>query len=967
MSRAHRVILLCTLMALGAFSPPAAAQAAFGVTDYDLTFTDANGQTVNQAGAHPYAINVYFEFASEASGEGGEVLKEAPRDLIVTQLPGFVGNPTAVPTCSTVDFLTELRLPNGDRISSCPDATAVGVVEVEIGNPIETGSFYGAVHNLAPPPRVASKLGFWIKGVPVTVELGVEETPPNRIVGGPTNISQLVEVLSTTFTLWGVPARKSHDPLRGGCLNPTFGTSFDKCPAKISEKPFLTLPRACVGPLKSFYRATSWRGSEVEGFAETHNSAGVPEGFRGCEKLLFDPELGALPTTSEAESASGLDVQIEVSDEGLTSPDGLAKADIEATEIRLPRGMTVSPSAAEGLGVCSEEQFDAAALFEQGCPNASKLGTLEVTTPILENRVLRGSFYLAEQYENPFGSLLAAYMTVSEPELGIFAKLPARVETDPATGQIVTTVEDIPPFPYSRIGVHLRSGPRAPLITPPSCDADPAKPGDQPYATEAILTPSNGGAPLVTNSHFRIASGPDGSPCPSGLPFSPGFEAGSLNNAAGEYSPFLMRLTRQDGEQDLTRFSATLPPGVVGRIAGAERCPDAALAAAAAKSGRAELASPSCPAASRLGRIVAGAGVGSALTYVPGSLYLSGPYNGAPLSVAAIVPAVAGPFDVGTVLTRVALTLDPLSARVEVDGSRSDPIPHILKGIPLKVRDVRVYADRPQFTLNSTSCDPSQTAARIWGGGADPFSAADDVPIDAASRYQAASCASLGFSPKLGLKLKGGVKRGKFPALRAVYTPKPSEANLKRLALAFPTSAFIEQGHFRTICTRVQFAAGPGHGALCPKGARYGTARVWSPLIDGPLRGPVYLRSSDNNLPDAVFALTGPPSAPIQIEVSVRIDSVKGRLRATVESAPDAPVSRAIVDMQGGQKGLFVNSRHLCHRPGRNRAKANLRGQNGRLSRTNPRVIATTCQQRRKAKRARVSQALIVKRAASRR
>ncbi|HMB53839.1 MAG TPA: hypothetical protein VKU40_11000, partial [Thermoanaerobaculia bacterium] len=421
-----------------------------------------------------------------------------------------------------------------------------------------------------------------------------------------------------------------------------------------------------------------------------------------------------------------------------------------------------------------------------------------------------------------------------------------------------------------------------------------------------------------------------------------------------------MRLTRGDGMQDLSNFSAVLPPGVVGRIAGVGRCSEAQIAFARARQGsrggRVEQAHPSCPARSVLGHTTAGAGVGSQLTYVPGTLYLAGPYKGAPLSVVSITPAVAGPFDAGVVVVRVGLKLNPTTGVVEVDGAASDPIPHILKGIPLNVRDLRVYTDRPGFTLNATSCEPSATYATLWGAGTvlDP---SFETPVARAARYQAAGCAALAFKPKLAIKLKGGPRRGAHPALRAVVTPRPGDANFARAVVKLPTSAFLDQAHIRTICTRVQFAAGPGGGALCPKGARYGYARAWSPLLDAPAQGPVYLRSSNHKLPDLVVALTGPPSAPFQIELSARIDSVRGGIRSTFPAIPDLPVSRFILDMQGGKKGLIVNSRHLCHKPGRNRARSNIRGQNGRFSKTRPRVVALTCAKRRKARRKRAKRA----------
>ena len=248
----------------------------------------------------------------------------------------------------------------------------------------------------------------------------------------------------------------------------------------------------------------------------------------------------------------------------------------------------------------------------------------------------------------------------------------------------------------------------------------------------------------------------------------------------------------------------------------------------------------------------------------------------------------------------------------------------------MNLRDLRVYADRPEFTLNPTSCEPFAAQSTIWGEGT-ALEPLPEHPVELSSRFQAAGCASLGFKPKLGLRLKGGTRRGAFPALRATYVPrKHNQANLSRLALTFPSSEFIEQGHFRTICTRVQFAAGPGFGARCPKGSIYGRVKAWSPLLDEPLQGPVYLRSSNHNLPDAVLALHGL----VDIEVATRIDSTHGRLRAIVSGAPDAPVSRAVVNMQGGQKGLFVNSTNLC--AAKHRARVNAKGQNGRKSLSKP-------------------------------
>jgi hypothetical protein len=933
----RRALLALWVCAAAAAILAPVARADFGIADFGVTFNGPEGEVVTQAGSHPFAMTTSIEFASQAGGS----VEEAAKDLIATLPAGFVGNPTAVPPCQIADFLTGR--------TGCPDSSAVGVIAVELAASSGSGTDRAPAYNLQPPPGTAAKLGFWVLGVvPVTIELGVSPTPPYNVIGGPTNISQGAEVLRADLTLWGVPALSAHDGDRGKC----FGTPKE-CPANISKTPFITLPRSCHGPLVTEYAADSWQhpGARLDdglpdledpawisGSAVTLDSAGNPIGTSGCGKLSFGPEVTASPTTTSAESASGLDVGIDVADEGIDNPEGIAQADIESLELRLPPGVTANPSAAEGQGVCSPAQFAAASLTVVGCPEGSKLGSLEVTTPILENHTLKGSFFLAEPYANPFGSLLAAYLVIRDAELGVFVSLPAEIEIDEASGQLVTVVDDMPPFPLEHVKVRLRSGPRGPLITPPDCGS---------YTSEAILYPSSGAAPLHSTSAFAVTSGPGGGPCPVALPFAPGFEAGSQNSAAGYYSPFSMRITRQDGEQDITRFSATLPPGVVGRIAGVPKCPDAAIEAAKSKAGRAELAAPSCPAASQIGHVTGGAGVGTELTYVDGSLYLAGPYGGDPLSVVSIVPAVAGPFDVGTVVTRVALTLNPTTGEVEVDGAASDPIPHILKGIPLKVRDLRVYVDRPNFTLNPTSCDVFSTRALIGGGGSDPFSNLDDQLFGASSRYQASSCASLPFKPKLSLRLKGGTRRNTHPALLSTltYPPGPGYANVGAATVILPPSEFIDNAHINNPCTRVQFNAN-----ACPPNSILGTAKAITPLLDEPLEGPVYFRSNGGErlLPDVVADLHGQ----FRIVLVGFVDAKNARIRTRFQGVPDAPVSKFTLNLKGGKKGLLVNSANLCAK--KQRAKIDLAAQNGRHQRTEP-VIKTNCKakQSKRAKRRR--------------
>jgi hypothetical protein len=910
---------LALFAALLAFAAPASAD--FGFTEAGVGFNTQGGTAETQAGAHPYSVVTSFGFHTKLDPELGiEVPDGEARNLRVGQIAGLVGDSNAVPRCSDEDFFTR----------NCPAASQVGWNDADIGIPFSDDR--APVYSLNPPPGAVLRLGFLaVNLVPVTIDIGLSQTYPYEVVADLQNIPNVVPFKDSAFTLWGVPADEAHNAER-------FGTGTV---SNFAPKPFLVMPRACTGPLTTHFEAESWQGAFDQIDATTHVGA-EPRGMSGCEKLGLEPTITAKPSTKAAASGSGLDFELSLQDEGLKNPSALAASDLRKTVVTLPEGFTANPSLAEGLAVCSEAQLakeTATSLPGEGCPQASKIGNVEVESPLLEGNLLKGSLFMAKPYENPFGSLLALYMTVKDPQLGIGVRLAGKIEPDPKTGQLVTTFgdptssnpeyRDLPQLPFSHFRLQFREGARSPLISPPHCGS---------FDVKAQLTPWSGTADVQSTSTFQIISGPNASACPGEqAPFKPGFQAGSIDNHAASYSPFTMRLTRGDGEQDMTKFSATLPPGVTGKIAGLSRCSDADIAKAASRTGpngaQEEIDDPSCPASSKIGRTSAGAGVGSELTYVGGSLYLAGPYKGDPLSVVAITPAKAGPFDAGVIVVREALTLNPVTAQVQVDGSASDPIPHILKGIPLNVRDLRVYTDRPDFTLNPTNCSQEQTDATLWGGGT-TFIAALETPTALSDRYQAADCAALPFKPKLKLKLTGGTKRGRFPALRATVTTRGGEANFKGAVVTLPRSAFLEQAHIRTICTRVQFAAGAGNGAQCPPASIYGKARAWTPLLDEPAEGPVYMRSSSHKLPDLVVALKGPPSAPFNVEVDSRIDSHKGGIRSSFESVPDLPVSKFLLEMQGGKKGLIVNSRNLCFKPKRNRANARLSGQNGRIDRS---------------------------------
>ncbi len=953
-SLARLLALSCLALASSAALLASPAIGAFGLEQFDVRYSNEDGSPATLAGSHPFEMttSVYFNALGPEQADG------AFKDGTFEQIAGLVGDPAAVPRCSTVDFVT---LISGGRFSQCSDSTAVGVAAYSVS---PGGELYSPIYNLSPPPGVASKLGFIAFNTPVTIEVGIKDTYPYNVTAVVTNLPQTASVLSSILTLWGNPADPAHDPYRGKCVwyaenegPPEISgeypelPSWGKCSTDAQEAPFLTLPRACQGPLATSYAIDSWNDpgvllpngypdlsdpAWVTGSVLTHDDAepSNPLGMTGCAKLGFSPTIKAQPTTKAAQSPSGLDFSLDVKDEGLTSPTGLANSDIKKTVVTLPEGFSTNPSLAEGLNVCSEADLAKETPFSDpgaGCPNASKIGTVEVETPLLDENV-NGSLFIATPYENQAGSLIALYLVIKNPKLGIIVKQALKVENDPLTGRITTVADNLPQLPFSHFKLHFREGTRSPLATPPGCGT---------YNASAVLTPWAGGSPITTNSAFQIITGPNAGPCPSGgtPPFKPDLTAGTINNAAGTYSPFNLRLSRDDGEQEFTHFSIKLPPGIVAKLAGVPFCPDTAIAAAKARTGphggAEELASPSCPAASEIGRTLVGAGVGPSLAYAPGKVYLAGPYNGSALSIAAITAAKVGPFDLGTVVVREAIKINPETAEVFIDATGSDPIPHIIKGIPVHARDIRAYVDKPQFTLNPTSCERTSTASTVLGSGLNFGSEADDQPITVTSPFQAADCASLGFKPKLALNLKGASGRGGHPRFKAVLTPRKGDANSAFAQVTLPHSVFLDTEHIKTICTRVQFNSGPYPGANCPKASIYGYAKAITPILDEAVQGPVFLRSSSHNLPDLVAALH---SGKIDFNLVGRIDSVKGgRIRNTFELVPDAPVTKFTLEMQGAKKGLLVNSTDLCKST--NRAISHFKGQNGKVSDTNPELV----------------------------
>jgi hypothetical protein len=984
--RGRLVLLLAAALAAAILSASAhSAHAAvgpcgpetFGVCEFESpAVAGEGGPPATQAGSHPYALTTTIVFNHETEEENEqftpdrvteeEVPNEVPEYLgriygepkhIVTDLPpGLVVNPSVTATRCTEQQLETVPANGG----GCPPGSAVGIATI-YPMAASLGFLRSAVYNMVPPAGVPAAFGLkpgelaWIAHIVGGVRTGGDY----GLSGVVNEVPQLKRLWAVKLTLWGNPSDPAHDRERGLCSLYTpalqgiqerlfkfrleeaianhkpvseypqeagYGFNCPLPPHERSSAPFLTMPGSCTGSsLETSMSTYSWQRPE-ELIAPPPYQAPATT---GCGELAFHPSLAVEPAPHGvgAESPSGLNVDLKIPQE--ESLETRAEADLKKAVVTLPEGMTLSPSSANGLGGCPATGPEGFNLHEREtevggikhppaghCPDSSKVGTVEVHTPLLEEP-LTGAVYLAQPQcggaaqpactdESALnGELLRLYIEVEGH--GAIVKLEGTVSANPATGRLTTTFDDNPQLPFNEFKLRFFTGPRAPLVTPASCGA---------YSTTSQLTPWSGTPPLELPSGFSIESG-------CSHPFSPNFAAGTANNQAGASSPFSLTFSRQDGEGRFAGLRVTAPPGLLATLRGVLPCPEP------------QAAEGTCGPQSEIGKTTVAAGPGPDPFWVRGGrVYLTGPYKGAPLGLSVVVPTVAGPFTLtgnagpGEEVVRARIEVDPTTAQVTVI---SDPLPQIIEGIPLDLRTVNVSIDRPGFMINPTNC--SQLAVTATLSSTEGASAALSNP------FEAANCANLPFRPQLKLSLKGGTKRTGNPALKAVLTMQPGEANIASAQVTLPSSELVDNAHIGDVCTATEFAAGNGHGEMCKPSSIYGYARAWSPLLEAPLEGPVFLKTPGHKLPDLLAALNG------QIDVALqgKVDTGKGGgIRNTFEVVPDAPVSKFVLSMQGGSKGLLVNSENLCSPKAKTHALANFTGQNGKLFDATPRV-ANSC------------------------
>ncbi|HEY5708024.1 MAG TPA: hypothetical protein VIS51_01360 [Solirubrobacterales bacterium] len=912
-------------------------QAGTCTVDTPTCSVDTPAQFFEQAAGHPPVGFTQFIVKHEPPGETPvDELKTVRVDLPV----GLSVNPGATPQCPLATFEA--------NPATCPLGSDVGysvVTASVLGIPIQVPE-QPTVYNIVPPEGEPARFGLHLLGNDIFLRADVAWD-------GDYHEGFTIDVPPTPFE--SLPLVKGGVVLKNRLV-------FD---GRSGDGTFISTPSTCLGPATSPFEHvySTWLlasgvteeedpGYEFPADANPPFESKIPPGTspKECDTVPFVPSIEAHPNTAVTDSPSGATVEVTLPHQTESGGTDQETSHLRTAKVTLPAGMGLNPSAANGLQACTDEQFGKGTRNPtNSCPAASKIGTVSVETSPLPEGPLTGDVYVGQQLSRDpaSGDAYRIFVEAKSDRYGVVARLIGNVSANPQTGQLTTTFAENPQVPFDTFSISFNEGPHAPLTSPPTCGPHETVTEMTPWTTALGSVPAGeeGGPssdpPAVDTDDFDLADQPGGGSCAKTLaerPFAPGFGARTAEPKAGAYRQFSVDVARSDGNQELKGVDVDLPPGLTAKLAGVRYCPEATVAAAAANSGVAEAASPSCPASSLVGSASVAAGSGPDPFHITGKAFLTGPYHGAPISLAVVTPATAGPFDLGSVVVRVALFVDPRTAQVH---AVSDPIPHVFGGALLDIRSVDVTLDRPKFSLNGTNCSPLTVGGTLRGGGGNPLDRGAFSALPVSVPFKLNDCEGLDFKPKLFMRVFGGTQRGKSPKLRAILIAREGDANIGRAAVTLPKALILEQSSLANVCTRVQFAA---HD--CPKSSIYGYATAETPLLDGPLKGPVYLRSSDNELPDMVAALHGQ----VDIELSGRIDSAKGRLRTTYDVVPDVPVSKFMLVVRGGkkQRGLLVNTTNICKK--KSKVIARFTGQNGKKANQRPKLRAPCKKKGRKGK-----------------
>ncbi len=926
----------------------AAAPTPFGVERYELTPENENGTLDSQAGSHPFQLTSAFALNQvlETNPKTKRAEGAAPalvRDLHFVLPPGLLGNVTVVPQCSGVDFST---IGEGD-VNLCPGNTAVGVARVTINEPNIFGGVVTEtvpVFNLTPAPGEPARFGLELDKVPITLNTAVRTGSDYAVEVSVTNASQAVGVLSTQLSFWGVPGDPRHDAARGWeCIDAgRYAEDIKKPCTPLGEeilKPFLTLPAACSMVPRTTVTGDSWphgvSGSEVSDLQAEYL---FPSEFGNCDLLGFDPTISVEPDTHAASTPVGLTVKVSVPQESTLSASGLAEADVKATTVTLPPGVQASPAAADGLLACSGSQvgFDPgeAALTESvstltendhftpvqaSCPEAAKIGTVTIKTPLLKDE-LTGGVYLASRDTDPFGSPLVLYLLAEDPVSGVRVKLAGEVQIDQATGQLTSIFRDTPPVPFEELTLNLFGGARASQSSPSLCGT---------YTTKASFVPSSGTSGVEGSSSFAVTEGAGGSPCQYSDPrtFAPSFEAGSTSNQAGAFSPFTVNIAHSDSDQALNSIAVHLPPGSAALLSKVAPCAEPPVGQEWA-----------CGAESLLGQAVTSSGLGGDPFSLTGQVYLTSGYDGAPFGLLVSTLAKAGPFNLGMVYVRSRINVDPATAAVTIttdEGPHKDLIPTMLKGVPVQLKHIDVTVDRPEFEFNPTNCDAMSVTGTLGG--------AQGASESVSSPFQVASCAKLPFSPKLTASTEAQASKANGAALNVkVESAGLGQANIAKVDLQLPVALPSRLSTIQKACLEAVFKVNP---AACDEGSNIGYATIHTPVLKSPLTGPAYLVAKGGAaFPDVEFVLQGEG---ILLILDGKTDIKKGITYSRFEAAPDAPFTTFETVLPTGPHSALTAfvpaSRHYNVCGTKLEMPTEIVGQNGAVIRQTTNIVVNGC------------------------
>jgi hypothetical protein len=883
----------------------------FGVADLANSLVDRAGVSDSLAAGHPHSMTTSLDVTSGVAPtnrfEAGTTnAVEDVKDVMVDLPVGLVGNPQAVGECPIADLV------GFSTTSNCPRDSQVGVVTFNQQGGFESNQQDIPLYSMEPARGFPAELGFEFAEHPAILYVSAVGVGAGVHVRASANVfaASILGFQGAGVTLFGDP--KEQD---GGV---PLGEAFFINPSQCTGSPLITTLNVDSWENPAPSPPLTPSGSADYGALDLSNPAwksattSTPA-VEGCDLLTFEPTLSFRPESQEEEAAgepAGYETNLAIPQGQITNPNLPATPDLKKAVLTLPEGAVVNPSAANGLEACSPSEIDLASNTPPTCPDASKIGTVQAKTPLLKN-TLPGSIYLAEQDNNPFGTLLALYLVVDDPVTGVVVKIPGEVKPGPATGRLTVTFDNNPQVPIEDVKVSLTKGPRAQLINPNACGT---------YATSTALTPwsaPQSGPPFVSDTSFAISQG-----C-HGPQFSPAFTAGTLNSQAGAFSPFTLTFSRTDQDQGLSGVTVQTPPGFAGVIKGVPECPEPQAQAG------------TCEAGSLIGHTTAGAGAGPDPFYVGGNVYLTGPYKGAPFGLSIVVPAIAGPFNLGNVIVRAAIEVNSTTAQITVV---SDPLPTILQGIPLDVRTVNVTIDRPGFTFNPTNCTPSTVNATL--------TSTQGASAAVSSPFQATGCASLPFKPLFTASTQAKTSKANGASLVVKIAQKPGEANIHKAILQFPLALPARLTTLQKACTAAQFSANP---AGCPAASVIGTAKVITPILNVPVVGPAFLVSHGGAaFPDVEFVLqANERGGNVTVILDGATDIKKGITYSKFETAPDVPITSFETTVPQGPFSVLATNLPAKAKGSLCGASLNmpttLEGQNGALRTQTTKISVTGC------------------------